>query len=876
MAQFEESFVERLYWEFGDSVLLPNGDFPSTTRSVLRTVLRTYEREAGRLPQGEDVFLRYKTITCCLQDVLHRHGQLHIQERMQEISDYIGKVRHLASLLSNYICDWHLAQAQAAHQQFPVADRDFFLACLACFVQGAGWGQVPASVAARFQELCNASGLQALPPPVPRPRLFEMFKYVATQMATAAGTYINEHGDQRRHDITRWALLWALRGHIMEGFPDTEVDMNVGPFTRSVHELATLVTTYDGPDFDSALQEALNDWGFRGTEVDDEGEVQEGTDYSNIADICEAVRDLPDNHHATWRRHLAVLQEDYVVQQRLEYQEIMGELFEAYPDDPAARAADRDALWGLPAPPKLTAPLPRFEMKAAFCRYDKTAMGTLVPELQAEMGRLGICWYRAFMKPEARKAHVTTMQRRTNHYARSEKGVMKAIRHARQAPLLVASSFETDGYQLKLLLVTSTLSRPGPHGLTKLPLAGYQVGYEDVTLEDVIEGGDGVFRLEKVHREVGAEPVAYGPADAQERLAAMDGIAVTGVDPGQVLAVSGVGARGEQWRRENAADLVSDPTGQEVAAFEVSGHIYRTWALSIRNEQGETARRVANDEYNDACTALADEHTRTGDIEVLTDHCTAYAEHGDAMYEELLHAVRKIQRFSHFRAQQRAAARVAEVIAPMRRQRMPPGWKPRRQRRQKHRKWRSNRRAGRRVVFFGVAARTPARGRPSIPTKAVVWQLACRAPVVMTPEAHTTVCCPGCGERTRPGGAEHGHRNRVCDSNLPHRICPIQEAVHGVGVRGLVVFNRDRSGATNIGVRGVCAVSGVEDIIPGYPWEEGDGGDGDGGDGGEEEEEDDGGGGGGGDGGDGGGGGGGALLLVLPPLAPVDNMDVDE
>ena len=102
------------------------------------------------------------------------------------------------------------------------------------------------------------------------------------------------------------------------------------------------------------------------------------------------------------------------------------------------------------------------------------------------------------------------------------------------------------------------------------------------------------------------------------------------------------------------------------------------------------------------------------------------------------------------------------------------------------------------------------------------------------------------------------------------------------GVRGLVVFNRDRSGATNMGVRGVCAVSGVEDIIPGYPWEEGDGGDGGGGDGGEEEEEDDGGGGGGGggDGGDGGGGGGGggggALLLVLPPLAPVDNMDVDE
>jgi hypothetical protein len=145
MAAHEESFVEQLYWEYGDSVLLPNGNLPSTNRAVLRTVLRTYEREAGRLAQGEQVPLRYKTITCCLQDVLHRHGKLHIVERMQEISDYVGKVRHLASLLSNYICDWHLAQALPGQQQFPEADRDFFLACLACFVQGAGWGQVSSS-----------------------------------------------------------------------------------------------------------------------------------------------------------------------------------------------------------------------------------------------------------------------------------------------------------------------------------------------------------------------------------------------------------------------------------------------------------------------------------------------------------------------------------------------------------------------------------------------------------------------------------------------------------------------------------------------------------------------------------------------------------
>ncbi|KAG5182790.1 hypothetical protein JKP88DRAFT_245403 [Tribonema minus] len=80
------------------------------------------------------------------------------------------------------------------------------------------------------------------------------------------------------------------------------------------------------------------------------------------------------------------------------------------------------------------------------------------------------------------------------------------------------------------------------------------------------------------------------------------------------------------------------------------------------------------------------------------------------------------------------------------------------------------------------------------------------------------------GQRTQPGGEQHGHRNRVCNSNLPHRVCPIQAAANG-GNQGLVVFNRDRSGGTNMGMRGVCAVCGVEDIIPGYPWmgPEGDG-----------------------------------------------------
>jgi hypothetical protein len=160
--------------------------------------------------------------------------------------------------------------------------------------------------------------------------------------------------------------------------------------------------------------------------------------------------------------------------------------------------------------------------------------------------------------------------------------------------------------------------------------------------------------MEKVHVEVGAEPVAHDAADAAGLLNTVRGIAITGVDPGQVLAVSGATARGEHWRREQAGEFVSDPAGEDVHAFEVTGETYRTWALSLRNEQGEADRRNANPEYAEAIAALAAEHTRTGDIEVScgaqtvrsvvacgkalyfvfsTCHCT---QHADAMYGDLL------------------------------------------------------------------------------------------------------------------------------------------------------------------------------------------------------------------------------------------------
>jgi hypothetical protein len=124
---------------------------------------------------------------------------------------------------------------------------------------------------------------------------------------------------------------------------------------------------------------------------------------------------------------------------------------------------------------------------------------------------------------------------------------------------------------------------------------------------------------------------------------------------------------------------------------------------------------------------------------------------------------------------------------------------------------------------MGVGARTAARGRPAMPSKALVHVLACRVPVIMVPEAYTTIACPGCGQRTQQGnpdmGADVTLRDRVCGSGFTDgRLCRVQVAEHGDDVPQAVAYDRDVGGSTNIGMRGVCAICHIKDIIPGYPW----------------------------------------------------------
>ncbi|KAG5181811.1 hypothetical protein JKP88DRAFT_245971 [Tribonema minus] len=379
-------------------------------------------------------------------------------------------------------------------------------------------------------------------------------------------------------------------------------------------------------------------------------------------------------------------------------------------------------------------------------------------------------------------------------------------------------------------------ARRGPvrDGHSNEELGGVLVG-------EVAEGPNRVFRLQRAHREIGAEPatVADGTPAAQERLHAVDHVMVTGVDPGQVLAFSAVTALGQRWRRENAADFAANPPpeGEGLTAQEVSGADYRVWALSVRNEQGEAQCRGANQAYSDALAALAHRHTRTGRYQPpliplcvhtvpvlggciiagaarLLHHlgalCRCHVGRAAAPsttaseVQPLPCAARRHCQDGRKAGPDSAAVQAAEMEAchsvRSRGRRYP-------RRRRRHRRWRDTHRRPRRIICFGACARFTSRGRASIPIKKLVAQLACRCPTLITPEPYSSFSCLVSGGPTRGGGDEFGHRNRVCRNEN----CVLAQAAEGGLLSSTATPMRVPTSAC-----GVYATCGVDDIIPGY------------------------------------------------------------
>lgn len=459
------------------------------------------------------------------------------------------------------------------------------------------------------------------------------------------------------------------------------------------------------------------------------------------------------------RAHLMRLQKIYCRDDRLYYDAVWRDAEEIDKKDRKTWVAER---WIYKeAPSKDSPPLPFCHSGASFITLDKKAMGQLCPHLSNDLD--GPWGYKSYMNPFDKKAKITTLTSAAASFGSSETSFFEAMtrQDVTTCPWLVAPTISTDGRQVKVHLVTADVDHVAPHGFDKLHKSGYMVDEkgERFDISSLLRTGNGVYRLEHVHG----------------RREDLEGARVTGVDPGQVHVVDGAVATGEEWTREGVVSLMTTSESLIYAADAYGKVTMRdktaTWERSTRTDTP----------YGEAMEALARRKKRTTSSAIFVEYCKEWALREEVVWKELLKHLRRKKAFTRYSAIQRAVESVVELLCPGRDA------------------------DTKRVVFFGAASFKACKGAASAPCKKIVRGLAQRCVVVMVPESGTTKRCPGCGKVAK--ATEGGYRTRTCTTNPA--VCPLVAA-------NLGVYNRDLGGKINIGLRGVYAVCGEHDIVPGF------------------------------------------------------------
>lgn len=381
--------------------------------------------------------------------------------------------------------------------------------------------------------------------------------------------------------------------------------------------------------------------------------------------------------------------------------------------------------------------------------YDKKVLEEVFPQLKTYIE--GPWGWRTFMDPFSKLANIPCLRSQTNRAAKHENTMLRAMQriHGQSScPWMVGCSFQTDGVQMKLLLHTSDLDRPGVPGFKNLPKSGYVGDYKAHTLSDVINRGSGMYPVKKVIGTI---------QDLQDVL-------VTALDPGQVLIVDGPRAFGQDFKHENVQNLMELPQEQRCT---YSGVDYRVKASILENQVKEALRRThRNAAYGAAINSAP--RRKTADAEEFVVYCKHYAQNQEVIWNEVLRNHRRHNRFRRFRNMQSAVDDVAERVAPMRDK----GWT-------------------KRLIIFGAALCGATKGAAGAPCKKLVRAICQRAPVLITNEAWTSQTCPGCNRRLKEGP---DYRTKLC------------ETVHGCPLHLTTptkILQRDSVGSLNIGLRGL-------------------------------------------------------------------------
>lgn len=729
-----DNLRNRLLKQFPQAVLLKDGSLPSQSQNQVELLFRT----ATVLKHGVQTVreTRDRTVTVGLAKVLLPKLNDRLTTKFLAVSNYVAKVQVQASLFANYVC----ISRYRSELELPKADSDFFTACL-----GRCRGVRGTTLQQEFTAFCEATQLTTLPPDaVTLQGLTQVFVYVAGSMKTAANQHIESSYLKRKQSLLKWAVQKRSR-HLVPG-------LSLKVYRRRLHQLAEY--TCAEPRTLQHLTTKLQQLGMAAcTEI-------------VVELLCNTSQDRPTTLVAQ-RAALIRLQDELLITDRRQYEAVINAAHVQHPGDQGkvARGEYISQQWRWNTPPKETAPLPFCRSRAAFVRYDSKALAEMFPDLKSRLQ--GPWGYRCFMNPFSKRADIPCLQSTESLcYSRSERGYFELLHKLNvsegNVPWLVGASFLTDGVQMKLLLQTAVIDKPGAPGLLQLDKAGYQVSFHHVQLRDLLKQAEGVYRLQHVHATV---------ADLQD-------VQVTAIDPGQVHVIDGCRAQGSAWRPDNVQYLM-----HTAEAVQFIGEQYREEILAKQAEKTEARRRRVNVAYGTATTALKIVRKRTCDLQLFTQYCLIWSAQQHVIWEEQLDDRRRMDRFLRFSAVQKTVAKMAELIVPMR-----------------------DKGKVKRLVLFEDGSFQAKKGHASAPRKKIVRELCQRAVTVMVPAPYTSLTCPGCRKETQEG---EDYRSRLCTTVIPACLLHPTTATFS--------YDRDAGARTNIGLRGVrvmCGQQAVTDVLP--------------------------------------------------------------
>jgi hypothetical protein len=684
----------RLIQRFGERVvqkLSKDGDVQglySESQDQEELFLRAFDRVRGHHfePRHRVVSIGLRT---ALKDTSFKQD---IVVKLNELVEYFSKLRVYASLFANFVAITCLSTAAP----LPVVDDKFFRNCFGVFFRPDPANPLSPYMA-RFTQHTGISTLPSIAPSK------EIKNDQAAKLWTATKTRMDVHYHSRVKGVASWVLRTLLREH--------HPDMQDKAFTTKINKLVTFLDSR--PDDDAVVAE-LRHQGF------------ERAIYVDAVTVLfqHAKFKAKDQDTVTARiQHWYDLQRLYVDEPRRRFESLVRVAMGEHPGKTKACKTARSTFikknFGSKAPPKILAPLPFASPKAAFIRIDKSTMQRLFPALNVQMGPWG---YGAFLSPYTKKANIRCL--RTGTWGSSEHGMMEAIGNAAmtKCPWLVAPTFETDGEQIKLCLMTSHATTPGPPGLRYLHEAGYNLRTKNVPLEGIIQCDRGVYN------DTG---IVYGDRST------VDKVCLGVVDPGILKPINAIFATGADWRNLHGA-LLHEPAFQYVVVDEQDIKKMYNRGQTTHNE---CVRRAHNPGYGQGMKTLWKFRKKTSRLQDLVAYCRAWKAGEDSYWTEILKRVRKVRRFERFRNTQTQVQNIRKKLTS-------------------HLQGRQG------LLVFGDGSFKAMRGHISVPRKQIVRACACVCAVVIGNEWGSSKYCPLCKHELVNLDGGEGRRTRVCKNAL--------------------------------------------------------------------------------------------------------------